>query len=140
MVQDTRVQNRFLSYWLPLIVWICGIFYLSSIPISSFKRYPPYSWHEFPWFLDPAHIIAFFILFLLFYQLLSSKKGKVKNIQLFSFVFTITVSFSKECWQIFIPTRSFNLKHILVDLGATFLAMFVVLAINGAARNLKSQK
>jgi len=122
MGEDTRAQNRFLSYWLPLITWICGIFLVSSLPSndsSQFKLGEP-SLH--------IHIIAFFVLFLLFYRLFQSnnKKALLGGIILSSFAFTLIISISKECWQLFIPGRCFSLEDIMVDGGAAFLAMLVV--------------
>ena len=118
------MANRILLYWLPLIVWICGIFLVSSLPSNSF---PDESLISVPTEY-PLHITAFFVLFLLFYRLLRSntKKAALKGILLSSLIFTMTVSFSKECWQLLIPTRSFSLKDIVLDGGAAILAMIIV--------------
>jgi len=116
------MANRFLFYWLPLTIWISGIFLVSSLQSDSFpaeSRIPT----EYP-----LHVTAFFVLFLLFYRVFQSdsKKATLKIILLYSFILTILVSVSKECWQLLIPTRSFSLKDILVDGGAATLAMLVV--------------
>ena len=116
------MANRFLLYWLPLLIWISGIFLVSSLPGNSFPS-------EFSILTEyPLHITAFFVLFLLFYRLLHSNNKKVtlKNILLLSLIMTMIVSFIKEAYQLLMPTRSFSLKDILVDGGATTLAMLFV--------------
>jgi len=118
----TYPQNRFLFYWLPLIIWISGIFLVSSLPTDSFPT-------EYKIPIEyPLHITAFFVLFLLFYRLFHSnnKKAKITSILLYSFIFTILFSLSKECWQLLIPTRSFSLKDIFIDGGAATLAILLV--------------
>ena len=79
------------------------------------------------------HIIAFFVLFLLFYRLFRSngKKVLLGGIILSSFAFTLIISISKECWQLFIPGRCFSLKDIVVDGIAALLAMVVVSLAHG---------
>lgn len=116
------MAKRFLLYWLPLVVWISGIFLVSSLPSDSFPAE-----YKIPTEY-PLHVTAFFVLFLLFYRVFQSdsKKATLPSILLYSFIFTIIVSLSKECWQIFMPTRSFSLKDILVDGGATTIAMLLV--------------
>jgi len=125
----SQKTHRFLFYWLPLIIWITGIFLVSSLPSSSLPQSKVFSHYS-------QHFIAFFILFLLFHRLFRSNGKAVPISFLLSFIFTITVSFFKECWQILIPTRSFGLKDVLFDSIAAFLAMLVV-GVNGTARNLK---
>ena len=118
------MTNRILLYWLPLLVWICGIFFISSLPT---KYFPAESESNIPTeYL--LHITAFFVLFLLFYRLFSSNRKRTFpcGILLLSFIVTMIVSISKECWQLLMPTRSFSLKDILVDGGATTLAVLLV--------------
>ena len=122
VIKSLTMANRFLLYWLPLIIWISGIFLVSSLQSDSFPAESSILTEY------PLHITAFFVLFLLFYRLFHSnnKKATLTRILLYSFILTIIVSLSKECWQLLIPTRSFSLKDILIDGGAAFLAMLLV--------------
>ena len=117
------MSKRFLLYWAPLIVWTCAIFVVSSIPGDSFPMRESGIPTEYP-----LHITAFFCLFVLFYRVLNTKEkgAPLTTILLSSLIFTMVVAFSKECWQILLPTRHFSLKDIFVDGGATVLAMLVV--------------
>ena len=121
----TRMRNRVLLYWLPLVVWISGIFLVSSLPSGS---YPGKTWFSIMPMEYLLHITAFFVLCLLFYRLFHSnnKKATLTSILLYSFIFTIIVSLSKKCWQLLIPTRSFSVKGLLVDGAATTLATLLV--------------
>jgi VanZ family protein len=120
MMKSQATSDKFI--WLPLIVWIFGIFLVSSLSSNSLpiKAIIPIEY--------PLHIIAFFVLFLLSYRLFRSnhKKAALGGILLSSLIFTMIVSLSKECWQLLIPTRSFSLKDIFIDGGAAVLAMLAI--------------
>ena len=113
--------TRFLLYWIPLIVWLSGIFLVSSLPTDSFPQSRVMS-------SLTLHFMAFFILFLLFYRLFRYNSGKqlTGGVLLASFSLTILISFSKECWQLFFPTRSFSLNDLLIDGGAALLGILAV--------------
>jgi len=133
------MSKRFLLYRLPLIIWICGIFVVSSLPGNSIPSTLPESRIPTSYVL---HITAFFCLFFLFYRVLNTKEKRVHltTILLSSLIFTMVVAVSKECWQIFVPTRHFSLKDILVDGGATVLAMLVVGGSRWPRKRIEHQK
>ena len=119
------MAKRLIIYWLPLVVWISGIFLVSSLPGGS---YPCKTWFSIIPTEYLLHITAFFVLCLLFYRVLqfNNIKPGLTNVILYCLICTMIVSISKECLQLFIPTRSFSMKDILVDGGATILAVLVV--------------
>ena len=121
----TRMAKRLIIYWLPLVVWISGIFVVSSLPSGFYPAKIGFPIIPTEYLL---HITAFFVLCLLFYRVLQFKNIKLglTNVILYCLIFTMIVSFSKECLQFFIPTRSFSMKDILVDGGAAIFAMLVV--------------
>lgn len=116
--------NRAVFYWLPVVVWIVGIFVVSAVPNISFPARTGSFFIPTEYLL---HITAFFVLFLLFYRLLGSgNRGvSVKGILLACLALTLLVSGLKECWQLMFPTRSFSVKDLLVDAGAAGAAMVV---------------
>ena len=57
-----------------------------------------------------------------------------------SLILTMVVAFSKECWQLLIPTRWFSVKDIFVDGGAAILAMLVVGGSRWAREPPENQK
>ena len=119
------MNKRFLYYWLPLLIWISGIFLVSSIPSIPSKSFPVEQIIPMEY---PLHLTAFFVLFLLFYRLLEHKNKPLplRNIVLFSIILTMAVAIAKECWQLLIPSRFFSMKDILVDGSAAILAMFAL--------------
>jgi len=133
------MENKFLFYWVPLIIWIIAIFVVSSLPSKSIPSTLPVSGIPTAYAL---HITAFFCLFVLFYRVLNTKEKRVHltTILLSSLIFTMVVAVSKECWQIFVPTRHFSLKDILVDGGATVLAMLVVGGSRWPRKRIEHQK
>jgi len=119
------VGTRFLLYWIPLIVWLSGIFLVSSLPTDSFPQSRVMS-------SLTLHFMAFFILFLLFYRLFRYNSGKqlTGGVLLASFSLTILISFSKECWQLLIPTRCFSLNDLLLDGGAAVLGILAIYIVS----------
>lgn len=123
--------NRFLLYWLPLIVWISGIFLVSSLPRDSFPQSADSFSQSKVISKFPLHIMAFFVLFLLFYRLLRlNSKKQLAGVLVSSFSLTMLISLSKECWQLLIPTRYFNLNDLLIDGGAAFLGILGVCIVS----------
>ena len=110
------MKNRLMFYWAPLIILIIAIFVMSVIPNH-------YLLLEEPSLLSKIfnqytqHLFAFFVLFVLCYRLFRIEFMKLSlfRMMLYSFLFTITISFSKEYLQLFIPSRTFNPVDILVD-------------------------
>ena len=133
------MSKRFFLYCVPLIIWIIGIFVVSSLPSKSIPSTLPESRIPTEYVL---HITAFSCLFVLFYRVLNTqeKRAPLTTILLSSLIFTMVVSVSKECWQIFVPTRHFSLKDIFVDGGATALAMLVVGGSRWAREQTEYQK
>ena len=134
------MSKRFLLYWLPLIIWICGIFVVSSIPGNPSPSLSPQvgaSTHEYP-----LHITAFSCLYLLFYRLSNSNgnNSSLMTIMFSSLILTMVVAFSKECWQSLLPTRYFSLKDIFVDAGAAATAMLIVGSSRWARKRIDLRK
>ena len=133
------MSKRFLLYWAPLIIWTCAIFVVSSLPSNSIPSTLPESRIPTEYAL---HITAFFCLFVLFYRLFNSngKNSPLMTIMFSSLILTMVVAFSKECWQLLIPTRWFSVKDIFVDGGAAILAMLVVGGSRWAREPPENQK
>jgi VanZ family protein len=106
--------RRLISLWLPPILWCGLIFYLSSIPNLKAASKP--LWDEI--IRSSLHFIFYTILYYLFFRAINFGK-KAKNYWL-PLLITCLYGFSDEVHQLFVPTRTFQLKDILVNfLGAT---------------------
>ena len=129
------MANRLLLYWLPLMVWISGIFLASALPSHFFPRSRVTGSFS-------LHVTAFFILFVLFYRFFRPTRGKqlAGGVLIVSFAFTLLISFSKECWQLLFATRFFGLNDLLIDGGAALLGMLAVCIVSVCSLPKKPHK
>lgn len=98
-------MKAWLRLWLPTLIWMIFIFWLSSIPKLELI-------HEPIWNLitrKAGHIFEYLVLLLLFNRSFKNKKT------LLSFILTFLYAISDEVHQIFVPLRSASPIDVLVD-------------------------
>ncbi len=105
--------DYYLKYWLPVIVWMGLIYYLSSLsnPIQQIIPEEVLIYFDFERFM--YHIIEYLILSLLIYRAL--KNTIDKNIQTSSILITILYAIIDELHQSFVPGRIPSVWDIAVD-------------------------
>jgi len=108
------------SLWLPVLLWCGLIFYLSSIQNLRASEDP--FWDEI--IRSSIHGLFYAILYGLFFRALNSGKTK-KNFWL-PFWLGSLYGFSDESHQLFVPTRVFQLKDLLVDILGVFLGFLII--------------
>lgn len=108
--------------WIPSIIWMGVIFYLSSRTGSDLQGMFP--------FLDSfnfGHLIAYFILSLLFYWALQAHSVKARvDIRLIAVGLSVLYGLTDEWHQSFVPSRSPDPMDILNDFIGASAAMGVV--------------
>ena len=119
---------KFLKFWLPVIAWMGLIFYLSSIP--DLKSNLPAIWDLI--LRKIAHILEFYILFLLFTRALDwPKKLRPRRTSLWleklfwDVIFSIIYAFSDEYHQKFVHERGCSLKDVGFDTIGVLFGYFV---------------
>lgn len=110
----------FLKLWLPVIFWCGLIFYLSSIPNLKAARNP--QWDEI--IRSGVHFFFYGALYFLVFRAINAKKEK-RNFWL-PLIFACLYGLSDEIHQYFVPTRTFQLKDLLVDWGGVILGYLTV--------------
>ncbi len=108
--------KTYLSLWLPVVVWCSLIFYFSSIPNLKTAQDPV--WDEV--IRSVLHLIIYAVLFFLFFRAINAQK-KEKN-YFWPLILPIFYSISDELHQSLVPTRTFQLKDLVVDFLGIFLA------------------
>lgn len=107
--------------WLPVLLWMAGIFYFSSRPDplgflpSSEQRF---SWGNF------AHFAEYAVLFILLYRTLSRSRAR-----LYSFtpaLIALAYAILDELFQELVPDRGFELADIGRDVTGIVAAMGVI--------------
>lgn len=106
--------------WLPVIVWMCLIFFNSSIPGSSIP-----SLFQFQDII--FHLFAYFILALFFSRALKNTLPGINSFKIifFTVIFSVVYGISDELHQVFVPDREFLGFDILVDGIGGFLGALI---------------
>jgi VanZ family protein len=111
------MSKKIVFYWLPVILWCCLIFYLSSIPDlrSDFPNNIDYVLRKL------AHMTEYAILAFLFFRAAVLDVGK-KRALVFAIFFAFIFALSDEYHQTFVAGRSGNAVDILIDSSAILLS------------------
>jgi len=114
---DIIVRRMFIA-WMPSIVWMVLIFFLSSR--HSIQVSPEYVWNFL--FFKSLHVIEYFILFTLNVRAVHLTWPGSLQIRIFTraFIFTILFAATDEYHQLFVPSRTGQPRDVIIDtLGAT---------------------
>jgi len=109
-----------LNLWLPVVFWCLLIFYFSSIPNLKASQNP--LWDEI--IRSFMHGIFYVILYFLFFRALNFVR-KVKNFW-WPLIFSFLYGLSDEIHQFFVPTRTFQLRDLLVDFTGVTLGGLIL--------------
>lgn len=113
---------KFLSLWLPIIVWALIIFKFSSgtIPQASSLYWPNFA------FMKSAHVFFFGILGVLFYRALRGEGLTRKKAAIWAVVFTTFYGASDEYHQLFTQGREARIRDVFFDgIGASLVSYFI---------------
>lgn len=118
---------RILYYWLPPILWMGFIFFLSSNQRVSITHTYSVDFLIF----KTSHMIEYSILYFLLFRGFYSIKNKQasRNKLLVSLIISILFSISDEIHQLFTPTREGTLRDVLIDTTG-ILIMYIYIKYN----------
>lgn len=109
-----------MKYWLPSILWMGVIFYLSSRTGGQLHSFFPFI-QNFNW----GHLLAYFILGMLVYFALY-KTTKVKYIAFGALLICVFYGMSDEFHQAFVPTRTPDVFDLMNDTIGSILGIFLI--------------
>ena len=114
-------MSRFIKYWIPVYVWGCFIYFLSSLPS------PPGPPFEIPFLDKISHLIEYIILsYLLKRAFCASSNLKLNaHSQLLAMAIAILYGISDEFHQHFVPNRSVEGLDLLFDSIGAVLGSFI---------------
>lgn len=120
-VSRTQSVLRWLWRWLPPILWMAGIFYLSSQP--SLPHAPD------PW-LDVlikklGHANEYAVLFLLFVRAWSTLRSARARLDI-SWIATAIYALSDELHQSFVPGRHCKWYDVVIDVSGALLVWLLL--------------
>ena len=125
MITSTNSLWRLLYFWLPPVIWMGLIFYVSSQPGTSFPDLGG---------LDlvakkGAHILEYAVLYLLLFRALStlSRAGRTsRRAYLLPMLLAILYAISDEVHQTFVPSREGTIRDVLIDSFGVLIAYLSV--------------
>ena len=109
-----------LKYWIPAILWMAVIYYLSG-------RTPTQLHSLFPFIqnFNPGHLLAYFILGLLVYYSLNKTKPGSLNYY-WVILIALLYGISDEFHQKFVPGRTPDIMDLINDLIGALVAVLVI--------------
>ncbi len=121
-----KKYSDFVTFYLPVLIWMALIFTLSSIPGSILAKI------EFPYAHPMAHSMLYGMLYYLCFRALNHHRiGKMKTS--FSLITALLIvgiyGASDEFHQSFVPGRTEELKDLLIDLSAALVVMAGIVAV-----------
>ncbi|MDD3679787.1 MAG: VanZ family protein [Candidatus Shapirobacteria bacterium] len=125
-----------LVYWLPPVILMVLIFYLSSRPAFAVS---PRDWLNFVFFKG-LHFLEYALLFVLFYRAL---KNTINKSLFFYSCWAIIMAFLwaviDEIHQLYVPTRQGSLRDVVIDiLGISFGFVLIWIILPKAPKKLKN--
>lgn len=108
-----RLKNLFF-YWLPPVLWMGFIFFLSSRSRVSVTHVYATDFVIF----KSLHMIEYGILYFFFFRALYATGGKrltTKQKLVYPIIFSIVFAISDEAHQLFTPTREGQIKDVIID-------------------------
>ena len=108
-----------LFYWGPVIVYMLGIFYISSMSSSELPGSDGVD-------LSPLHIVEYFILSSLIYRAMESRKLVQMERILLSILFAVAYGITDEFHQIFVPGRTFDFIDMIFNLIGSSLIVYKI--------------
>ncbi|OGK14550.1 hypothetical protein A3C98_02120 [Candidatus Roizmanbacteria bacterium RIFCSPHIGHO2_02_FULL_37_15] len=111
---------RTILYWLPPIVWMTFIFYLSSRLRTSVTGEFLFDFLIFKMLHMVEYAILYFLLFRALYSI-NSQHFTINNKYLFSIIISILYAALDEFHQTLVPTREGKIRDVIIDTAGIIL-------------------
>jgi VanZ family protein len=108
------MAKKFISLYLPPLIWMGVIFMLSSVPHLQATSNPFWNFVT----RKSAHIFEYFVLSLLIYRAIGYKRAYL------AILLTLLYAASDEYHQSFVPQRTGALSDIIYDLSGILLGVY----------------
>ncbi len=110
--------------WFPVLLWTFLIFFLSSLPKTTYSLGGAWSYRNLePYLQYPAHLIEYTALALLWFRALLRHPIRRRSSERITLCAILLTALADETFQFFIPTRSFSLRDLLMDASGGLLAV-----------------
>lgn len=118
---------KFVRYWLPVVIWMTVIFFLSGRESVQVADEPLINFL----FFKTLHVIEYAILFVLYYRALKNKTAAL--------LLTLLYAATDEIHQLFVPTREGKLRDVIIDaIGAGVSWILITHLLPQAPKKLRA--
>ena len=138
------MQQKFVKYWLPVIIWMCFIYWMSTDMFSSentSKVIEPVLYFIFPslsaWTLDiihglirkSAHVVEYFILGFLLFRAFRSDSSQPwdQRWTIYTVIVVVLYAMSDEFHQISVTSRSGSFFDVGLDTAGGVLSQIAIM-------------
>ncbi len=132
---QTRLKKKvtkIISLWLPPILWMGIIFFLSSRPtIKTTQIY----WQDFL-IKKTAHFVEYAILSFLYIRAFLGSSMSQKKSFILAFLISLVYAISDEYHQSFVPGREPRIRDVVIDSMGALFAIYLVAFRPSWARKL----
>jgi VanZ family protein len=119
---------KIVRYWIPVITWMCVIFFFSSrqkVVVSEDNQL------NFLFF-KTLHVLEYYMLYFLSFRAVKyTWRNHPKGMWcIVAFAITILYAVTDEVHQLFVPTREGRLRDVIIDAGGaalSFLTLWIIL-------------
>ncbi|MBI4973430.1 VanZ family protein [Candidatus Roizmanbacteria bacterium] len=116
---------RILRYWIPPLLWMMFIFFLSSQHRVGFTKTYLYDFIIF----KSLHMIEYAILYFLFFRAFHSIKLSLVYQLVYPVVVSIFFAASDEIHQLFVTSREGTIRDVLID-TVGIIIMYILIRKN----------
>lgn len=139
-----KLNRDFIKYWLPVIIWMCVIFWMSTGTFSSEQTSQfiiPLLNFLFPWFSPQdadlihglirksGHVTEYFILGLLSFRAFRGESSQIWRLRwtVFGTVVVVLFAMSDEFHQSFVASRTSSYVDVGIDSVGGILSQIVII-------------
>lgn len=117
---------RYVYYWLPPLVWMSIIFYMSSQHRITMTNSETEDFFAF----KTLHVIEYAFLFFLLYRALTTLAFKKHQLTfIIAFLVASFYSMTDEFHQLFIPSRTGRVRDVFIDMGGMIIMYTIIRTI-----------
>lgn len=114
---------KFFSFWIPVVVWMAIIFFLSSRERILVSEQQTLNFIIF----KTLHVIEYFLLYVLLLRALRNTAGLQKTSVFWgTFVLTALYAATDELHQSYVPTREGKVRDVIIDAFGAMLAWYSI--------------
>lgn len=118
----------YFPYWVPAVLWMGVIFFLSTLPESVTPGRGIIS-------DKVCHGAEYFILaFLILFALQRTTRARFFTAFWITLVWAVLYGLSDEIHQLYVPTRQFDVRDLLADAGGVVLLFLILWVLQRSGR------